>query len=126
MDVGVNMNESMNRLQSTAWAGYAACVWALVFTAPHIYWAVGGTTGLAGHSMTGALLVVNLVAIPLCLLAAGVALAAVQSWGEVIPRWLLLTAVWGAGVVLSVRGIVGLTQRVLSFGDVGHQPADGG
>lgn len=110
------------RTRSTAWAGYAACAWALVFTVPHIYWAVGGTAGLAGHPMTGALLMVNLAAIPLCLIAAGVALGTVQSWGQTVPRWLLLTGAWGAGAVLGVRGIVGLVQRARSFGQIGSQP----
>ena len=102
------------------WAGYAASVWAFVFTIPHIYWAVGGTAGLADHAMTGPLLAINLVAIPLCLLAAIVALAIVRSWE--VPRWLLLPLVWGAGTVLSVRGIVGLVQRALSIDQIGQQP----
>lgn len=112
---------STAQARSTMW-GYAASAWAFVFTIPHIYWAIGGTTGLAGHAMIGPLLAINLVAIPLCLLAAIAALATVQSWGEMVPRWLLLTLVGGAGAVLSVRGIVGLVQRALSIDQIGQQP----
>lgn len=32
-------------LRRTAWAGYAACVWALLFAAISFYWAAGGTAG---------------------------------------------------------------------------------
>ncbi|WP_425604343.1 DUF3995 domain-containing protein [Natrinema gelatinilyticum] len=106
----------------TTRAIYAACAWALLFTVPHIYWAVGGTAGLAGHPMTGRLWVINVVAIPLLLLAVVVALATVRPWGRVVPRWLLLLSIWGVGVVLTLRGTIGLVQRILSFGDIGHQP----
>lgn len=106
---------------AAVWPGYAAAAWALLFTLPHVYWALGGTVGLAGSSMTGTLLLVNLVAIPLLLVAAGVALGTVQSWGGMIPRRLLRPAVWGVSLVLSVRGIGGLVQRSVSSGHSGSQ-----
>jgi uncharacterized membrane protein len=99
--------------RATAWAAYAACAWALLFTVPHVYWAVGGTAGLQGHPMSGALRVVNLASIPLSLLAALVALAMVRSWGRAVPRWLLGGAAWGACAVLGMRGGAGLVQNVL-------------
>jgi hypothetical protein len=34
------------------WVGYAACAWALLFAAAHVYWAVGGTA-LIGEGPTG-------------------------------------------------------------------------
>ncbi|MFC6764519.1 DUF3995 domain-containing protein [Natrinema soli] len=104
------------------WPGYAAGAWALLFTLPHVYWALGGTVGLAGRSMTGTLLLVNLVAIPLLLVAAGGALGTVQSWGQMIPCWVLLPTVWGTSVVLSVRGIGGLVQRSFSGELIRNQP----
>ena len=101
------------RSSTTVWAGYAACVWALLFTAPHVYWAVGGGIGLEGRPMSGALRVVNLVSIPLSLVAALIALATIRSWGGMFPRWLLGSAAWGACAVLSVRGGAGLIQNAL-------------
>jgi hypothetical protein len=98
---------------ATAWAGYAACAWALLFTVPHVYWAAGGTVGLDGRPMSGALGVINLASIPLSLLAALVALAMIRSWGRAVPRWLLGGAAWGACAVLSLRGGAGLVQSVL-------------
>ena len=105
--------EAVPRPRATAWAGYAACAWALLFTVPHVYWAVGGTAGLRGHPMSGALRVVNLASIPLSLFAALVALATVRSWGGTVPRWLLGGAAWGTCAVLSMRGGAGLLQSTL-------------
>ncbi|GHO46558.1 hypothetical protein [Ktedonospora formicarum] len=34
-------------LQWGRWSGYAACAWALLFAAAHVYWACGGNIGLA-------------------------------------------------------------------------------
>jgi hypothetical protein len=105
--------EADPRPRATAWAGSAACSWALLFTVPHVYWAVGGTAGLGGQPMSGALRVVNLASIPLSLLAALVALATVRSWGGAVPRWLLGGAAWGTCAVLSARGGAGLVQSLL-------------
>ncbi|WP_255170196.1 DUF3995 domain-containing protein [Natrononativus amylolyticus] len=103
-----------SRARAAAVSGYAAAAWALLFGAAHVYWAVGGTLGLQGNAMTGVLLAINLIAIPLCFLAAIVALALVRSWGVVVPRRLWHAAAWGAGGVLALRGVVGLAQTVLS------------
>ncbi|WP_161605619.1 DUF3995 domain-containing protein [Natrialba asiatica] len=112
---------STGHSSAAVWPGYAAGAWALLFTLPHVYWALGGTLGLAGRSMTGTLLLVNLVAIPLLFLAAGVALGTVTLWGRIIPRWMLLSAVWGVSLILGARGIGGLVQRGLSGGHDGSQ-----
>ncbi len=101
------------------WPAYAAGSWALVFILPHLYWAVGGTIGLAGRSMTGTLLLINLLAIPLLFIAMGVAFGTVHSWGQMIPSQFLRVTVWGVSVVLSVRGFGGLIQRFLLGGHSG-------
>ena len=80
------------RTWQTSWAGYAACAWALAFAVVHLYWGLGGAAGLPpGRSVADntALLVIDLVAIPLCLAAAALALALVRPWGGRFPRWLL-------------------------------------
>lgn len=71
----------------------------LVFAAVHLYWGLGGTAGLPpGLSLvdTTALFVIDLLAIPLNILGALLALALVRPWGDRFPRWLLLGAAWGA------------------------------
>lgn len=102
------------RSQAPAITGYTACVWALIFAAAHIYWAIGGTVGLQGHGMTGLLFLINLVAIPLCFIAAIVAVALTESWDQTIPHWMWLTAAWGASTLLVLRGIVGIVQGLFS------------
>ena len=99
----------MTRSQNAA---YAAFVWALVFLVPHVYWAAGGTTGLGDEPMEGALAVVNYAAIALSVLAAVLALALVRTWGAAVPRRALLIGAWGACVVLTLRGGVGLIQAL--------------
>ncbi len=63
--------------------------------------------------MSEVLFMINLAAIVLCFLAAFIALALVQAWGEDIPNWFLLTSAWIACVVLGLRGGVGITQSML-------------
>ncbi len=63
--------------------------------------------------MSGTLFVINLLSIPLSLVAALVALAMVRPWGRAIPRRLLGSAAWGACAVLTLRGGTGLVQSLL-------------
>ncbi|MFC0561954.1 DUF3995 domain-containing protein [Halalkalibacter alkalisediminis] len=98
--------------------GYAAFIWSIVFGLIHVYWAVGGTAGFEGKSMSEVLFIINLVAIVLCLVAAILALALVQSWGRRIPSWILLTAAWIACAVLGLRGGVGITQSMLQLDQI--------
>ncbi len=96
------------RTWQTRWAGYAACAWALAFAAVHLYWGLGGTVGLPpGLSLIDntPLFVIDLVAIPLCLAAAALALALVRPWGGRFPRWLLLGAAWGAAALFVVHSL---------------------
>jgi hypothetical protein len=46
-------------------------------------------------------------------LAAAVALASVQSWGRRIPRWLMLTVMWGV-FVPSAAGVPFVVQRFVA------------
>lgn len=77
---------AINRVQSAAWAGYAACVWMLVFAAMSFYWALGGTVGLTtvslGQELAGEPWFIRLLWLTGILMVAGglLALALVQSW----------------------------------------------
>jgi hypothetical protein len=99
---------SSARTWRTRWAGYAACAWALAFAAVHLYWGLGGAAGLPpGRSLADntALFVIDLVAIPLCLAAAALALALARPWGGRLPRWLLLGGAWGAAALFVVHAL---------------------
>ncbi|MBA2444933.1 MAG: DUF3995 domain-containing protein [Nocardioidaceae bacterium] len=102
----------------TTWAGYAASLWAFLFAAPHIYWALGGRAGLtfslAPRGPTEKALIRDPVFTAtglwgvgvLCLIAALAALASVRPWGRLIPRGVLLSAIWGACAVSVLRAFL--------------------
>ncbi len=105
-----------NVRRRAAWAAYAACAWALVFAVVHLYWGLGGTAGLPpGLSVfdNTALFVIDLVAIPLCLIGALLALALVRPWGERFPRWMLLSAAWGATALFVAHALPTVVDAVV-------------
>ena len=80
------------RLQWSEWAAYAACAWALTFAAVHLYRALGGTVGLPPGftvAMKPALFVIDVLAVPLCVVGALLTLSLVRPWGRLLPRRLL-------------------------------------
>lgn len=89
----------------------AGLAWALVFAALHVAWAAGSTFGLDGRRVTGALLVIDLVAIALCLLAAWIAWR-LRHQPSTAPR-AVSTLAWIACAVLSLRGGAGTIQALV-------------
>lgn len=113
-------------------AGYAACAWALIFAAASFYWAAGGTAGAEtiGPALTSLALardpefVAALWITGALKVAAGLlALALVQSWGRLIPRWLLLVAGWGASAGLVLYGAASFVQHALMLAGAVPLPA---
>jgi len=109
--MGASGDSAAHRLRaSRSWLmvapAYATCGWGVIFASVHLYWLLGGTvglpTGLSLHSNTP-LLVIDIIAIPLCITAAVLALALVRPWGLRFPRRLLLTAAWGAAALFVVH-----------------------
>lgn len=94
-------------------AAYTAWAWVVVFTCFHVYWFLGGGFGLAGDLPEASpdLWSVTVWAV----FAAGlvVPLAAAQSWGQRIPRWMLLAALWIGFAVLTLRGLAGIVDDLL-------------
>ncbi|OLR93914.1 DUF3995 domain-containing protein [Actinokineospora bangkokensis] len=95
------------------WAAWAAFAWAAVFAAVSAYWALGGTVGIDTvggaiadlvHSGDSAASVLAWVAVLMKVAGMVYALALIQRWGRVFPRWLMLTGGWGATVLLIVYG----------------------
>ena len=88
------------------WAAYAATAWALAFAVVHLYWALGGTVGLPRGMSVGmnpALFVVDVLAVPLCLVGALLALSLVRPWGRLFLRRLLLAGAWAVCALLVVH-----------------------
>lgn len=87
---------------------YAAATWSVLFALVHVYWLLGGRAGLPdGMDLFGntALLIIDVIAIPLSFGAAALALALVRPWGERFPRRLLRAGVWGTTGLLLVHAL---------------------
>jgi hypothetical protein len=97
------------------WITYAACAWAVVFAAPHTWWALGIPAGFPGgednyHFFMSSTwrYIYDLVVILLSALALVVALTLLRPPGQVPRRWIPHTAAWIACGMLSLRGVAGL------------------
>jgi len=96
--------------------GYGAALWALIFAALHLAWAMGWYVGLDHESAQAFqrrwFLVYGLVAAGLCVLAFAVALALVQPWGRRLPYSLVSILALGGTGLLALRGAAGVAQDV--------------
>lgn len=105
---------SANDGRPSRWLHYTASAWAVLFAAPHIWWALGISAGFPGGDANHRLMMstwrylADVVVILLSATAFFVGLAPVRSWGQAIPRWVLRTAAWIACAMLSFRGVGGL------------------
>lgn len=96
------------------WVHYGAAAWAVLFAAPHTWWALGSPAGFPGGTANHVLMMTtwryyyDLVVIGLSLLALAVALAPIQNWSRVAPRWMWRAMAWVAAGMLGLRGVAGL------------------
>jgi hypothetical protein len=96
------------------WVNYAACLWAVLFAAPHVWWALDIPAGFPGGRANHLLMMntwryyFDLAVIALSVVAIIIALAPVQRWGERIAPGLLRATTWAASTVLTLRGVAGL------------------
>lgn len=105
---------------------YAAAGWMGFFAATHAYWAAGGRGGLPrGFSVTSrpALLIIDIVSIPLCLIGAGLALALVRPWGRAFPRRVLLILSWAVATLAVIHAVFAVGQDLLSLAGLAHLPS---
>jgi hypothetical protein len=93
----------------TRWINYAACAWAVLFAAPHVWWALGIPAGMPGGERSHRLMMTSLwrylfdlAVVALCIAAVYVALALRRPRG-----WMVRTAAWVACAMLTLRGIAG-------------------
>lgn len=114
------------RTHRTTWFAYAACIWAFIFAAFSFYWAAGGMIGAEtlgeGIARLAAardpeLITLTWITGVLKVIAGLLALALVQRWGHVFPRWLLRLAAWGAGLLFLGYGIANVIQHAMMILD---------
>jgi len=91
----------------------AAIAWSLSFAAIHVAWAIGSTAGLGGRRVTGVLLAIDIVAIPLCLLAAWVAWRLRDDRRSAAAPRVVRTMAWAACWLLALRGL-GTVQALVA------------
>ncbi|SHG02924.1 DUF3995 domain-containing protein [Streptoalloteichus hindustanus] len=98
-----------SRARLAAVPALAASTWGFLFALVHLYWLLGGRAGLPPElSLFGegqrVLLVIDVIAIPLCL-GAGLlaAVLALPGRRRPIPRRLALAGAWGVGAVCVVH-----------------------
>ncbi|MGW6545602.1 DUF3995 domain-containing protein [Streptomyces massasporeus] len=116
---------------ATAWqrrTAFTACAWMVVFAAFHAYWALGGTFGLPpGESLVDntPLFVIDLIAIPMNLGGAALALALVQRWGLLFPRGLVLTGAWGCALLMVFHALPAMVDLAIFLSGQREEPLTG-
>jgi hypothetical protein len=104
-----------------AWVNYAACVWAVLFAAPHTWWALGISAGFPGGEANHRLMmtsawryIYDVIVILLSVTAVLVSLTLLRPPDQVIRRWIPHTAAWIACGMLTLRGVAGLVVDGIS------------
>ncbi|MEU9031347.1 DUF3995 domain-containing protein [Streptomyces sp. NPDC048383] len=108
--------------------GAAACVWMVLFAAFHAYWALGGTYGLPpGESLVDnkPLFIIDLIAIPMNLGGAALALALVQRWGLFFPRKLVLFGAWGCALLMVFHALPAMVDLAVYLAGRRTGPLEG-
>lgn len=98
----------------TSWFGYLTALWAFLFAIIHVYWAFGGGFGLPkGFRVPDhtALLVIDIIAVPLCIGGGLLGLALVRP--SRIPRRLLLVAGWAMCALCLVHSVPTVVQAAI-------------
>jgi hypothetical protein len=94
---------------------YCACIWSVLFAAPHTWWALGVRAGFPGGEANHRLMMrsawrylFDVVVILFSAIAVLVALTLLRPPDHVRRRWVPQTAAWIACAMLTLRGVAGL------------------
>jgi hypothetical protein len=113
---------------------YLAAAWAIVFAAPHVYWATGRTDGLgtalsdrvvAHAGLAMALSCAGIAAF--CLAGAAVAIGTIRSWPPTLKRrarTVLVALTWFGAILLTARCLDIYIEFNLMLTGLEHIPAD--
>lgn len=96
------------------WVTYATCAWAILFAAPHTWWALGIPAGFPGGEANHRLMMstwryffdVFVVVLSAWTVLIGITL--LRPPLQVKRRWISHTAAWIGGGLLLLRGIAGM------------------
>jgi hypothetical protein len=96
------------------WVTCAACAWAVLFAAPHIWWALGFPWGFPGGEANHRLMVTtwryiyDVIVILLSMAAFLISVTLQRPPEKVARRWVPHAAAWIACGMLTLRGVAGL------------------
>ena len=103
------------------WISCAACIWAVLFAAPHTWWALGIPAGFPGGAASHQLMmtsawryIFDVIVILLSILAVLITLTLLRPPHQVVRRWVPYVAAWIASGMLTLRGLAGLVIDGLS------------
>lgn len=120
-------------VKQQTWAAYAAAAWAALFALISLYWALGGTIGIdtvggaiadMAHAGDADALALAWGAVALKVAGVVFALALIQRWGRVFPRFLMLLGGWAGTVLLVGYGGVIVVTELLVVVDIVPAPAE--
>jgi hypothetical protein len=105
----------VQRGRSLAWAGYAACAWAVTYAlVVRGYQGLGGTLGLPGElEDPAAARLASLIAGAGLLLAGVGSLALVRPWGLRLPRWLVIIPALAGSVIALTHAFTAYVSKTL-------------
>jgi hypothetical protein len=113
--------------RSLAWAGYAACGWAIAYAVGvRGYQGLGGTVGLSGtFSDPAGMRQASLTAGAFLLLVGIGALGLVRPWGLRLPRWLVLVPAIAGSSFAMAHALTAYITKPLHALDIVHLQFEG-
>jgi hypothetical protein len=97
------------------WLSVAACIWAVLFAAPHTWWALGIPDGFPGGEKSHRLMmssawryIFDVVVIVLSILMFAITVTLLRPPDTVVRRWIPHTAAWIGSGMLLLRGLAGM------------------
>ena len=96
------------------WVSYASCLWAVVFGAPHVWWALGVSAGFPGGQANYDFFmgsawryVFDVIVVACSALAFLISLTLLRPPAQLTRRWVPLALAWFACGILTLRGAAG-------------------
>jgi hypothetical protein len=97
------------------WISYAACGWAVLFAAPHAWWALGLPYGFPGGEASHTLMMnspwrylFDVIVVILSVLAVLITLTLLRPPEQVVRRRIPFAGAWIASGMLTLRGVAGM------------------
>ena len=115
----LRMQAQLNRQRYFMWSGYAVFIWSIAYMLPHLYWALGGTSGLTmlkpDISESPQWEMINWVASGFLTAAGLLGITAIYFRKRKYLSWLFLTVLLAGCSLSTAHGIYGIVNRILQI-----------